>query len=107
MSERISVVRGSKKYVHIRGATKVLKVSDADIRLACSKSKLVCIQLGGAWYIAEDSLEAYKREKITLKQKRGATVKQERLEERMTIARKVANARKVVGGEIRKRKALL
>ena len=102
LSEKI-ILKNGTTYLHSKKAADLLDVSVPAVRAACSSGKLVCAQMGGAWYVDQKSIKTFKSRSISSAAARSIKKKVESKAKYSRVKKiaKEAVLKIVVGREIR------
>jgi hypothetical protein len=108
MSDKDIILVQGREYLHIRQAAKILGLSQETARAGCRGGSVVCVQIGGAWYLQKTSLKSFLRQIQDKEAAKRTEVSRVRRTERMEIAKKSKNVKRLfrVGNEIGKIKRL-
>lgn len=98
---RQSIRKDGVSYLHIAKAASLLGSSPQYVRSACDAGELPGRLVGGAWYIPEEALVAYLRQRIGRIEGKRTQARRESLNTQMSIREKARHAVHVVGREIR------
>lgn len=102
--KKLHIDAHGKKYEHLSTARLKLNCSASYVRAMCQRGDLVCLQVGGSWYIEIASMHRGARRALENRVKKEITLSKLRKNELETIKNRSKTARRLVGGEIRLRR---
>lgn len=96
------ILIGEDRYIDIGSVAKTLDLAKTTVRAGCRDGLLVCRQVGGSWYIRQDSLKGFLKQIQGKRVHKSVSVGAERRQERAEIDKKLKNSKRLfrVGGEI-------
>lgn len=98
---RQSIRKNGVSYLHIAKAASLLGSSAQYVRSACDAGELPGRLVGGAWYIPEEALVLYLRQRIKRSEGKRTQARTESFQKQLSIREKARHAVPIVGREIR------